>query len=179
MKSKLLKIILILLFVCSMYGCNKKESNIEISNSVKPNQKVGLLNYYVDKNYEYKPELRGMLYTENDRKIFINGDINDPNDVIVIDTMSSFLSQGMKEYINSINKKITDEEIKYSLERENGLEIYKRENYITVNNDIEIVNYSYMINIDSYNHIINIYGPKTKSEEINKIVNDLLLSLSK
>ena len=80
MKNKISSVILAVLIVfvtlISLTGCkNVKQNNIEENFSEQKevkvaNTNVSNLKYYVPEDYQIHNELRGLLYTENTRKVF-------------------------------------------------------------------------------------------------------------
>ena len=79
-----------------------------------------------------------------------------------------------------INNSLEEDDIKY-VEKTNvkGLTIYAREKFITTSNELEYINYVYIINIDGYNHVVSVNGLNSSSQEIEKIVSQLFESFEK
>ena len=79
---------LLALFIVA--GCDDESSESSSKKSsekveVKANQKVGSLNYYAPSDYTYMPEKRGLIYKENERKIFAKGSFDDYTTLVYID----------------------------------------------------------------------------------------------
>lgn len=156
-------------------GCKKEE--VIIDDGIKPNQSVSELKVYIPTDFNYELNLKGMGYTENDRKVFSKGNREDNNDVIYIDIIKTYSPMEFKNYINELNKSFEEEDIKYTIKDQT--KIYARENYITISNEIEIVNYEYLVNINGYVYSITIKGPKVKEDEIKSLVNQIYDSIEK
>ena len=160
-------------------GCGSKEikENKEEVKQVEPNTKVGYLNFYAPLDFDYRKDLKGLLYSENEKKVYIKGDYeNDFDNVIYLISVVEKQNMGGKQYIDSVNSRLSENDVKFVL-KSNGkiIEIYSRENYVIGTN----VNYAYITEKDGYIHTVNIKGPKDKSDEISKIANDIYLSLNK
>ena len=185
------KILYCLLFVCVIFlvGCQKedKKEQERIENLInnppteeprkaEPNMKVGVLWFYVPKSeYTYRPDLRGLIYTEDEKKVFMKGDYdNDPDNVISLVVSSENLGKGAKQYTDEINAKFTEQDVFYTMKKNDKIiEIYARENYVIGNN----VNYAYILDKDGLIYVVNIRGPKEKATEISKLASDIHSSL--
>ncbi len=185
MKKKILYSLITFVLVFSLIGCGKKEEpkkeeqkqeQEETSRLAEPNMKVGLLWFYVPKKeFTYRDDLRGYIYTEDQKKVFIKGDYeNDPDNVISIVVYSENVGKGEKQYTDEINAKFTEKDVFYTMKKNSKIiEIYARENYVIGNN----VNYAYIVDKAGLIYVINIRGPKDKSSEISKLATDIHSSL--
>ena len=165
--KKVLFVVFLFLILITCNGCKKEE--VLTPSTIITNQTV---NYLTDN--------RGMLYTENDRKIFSKKLSEDDNDKIYIDIVTSYLPKSITKYITELNNSLEEDDIKY-VEKTNdkGLTIYAREKFITTSNELEYINYVYIINIDGYNHVVSVNGLNSSSQEIEKIVSQLFESFQK
>ena len=176
MKRKLL-VIAFVLFMFLVVGCGNNV-NIEPNNekvNVIGNTTVGYLKYYVPDDYTYRPDLRGLANSEQEKKVHMKGDYdNDPSNVIVLIVNAANVNMGSSQYVGNINEKLSDEDIKYTI-KPNGkiIEIYAREDYV-INNK---VNYAYIMDYAGYLHVVNIQGPEDKKEEITKLAKEVYASL--
>ena len=180
------KIFLTLLIVVTLFltGCNnKKENTNENGNNNETkrrtheiaNTDIGYIQFYVPWDFDYKPELRGLMYNENERKIYTKYD----KDTIYIDAYIESYEGSVEKYIEEVNSKLTSKDVAYKFIYFNTTEIYGRENYSSTKNGVEMLNFSYVCNVGGYSHIISIWGPKSKSSEIQEISKDVLLSIVK
>ena len=176
------RILFLIIGVLLLTGCrlnvkiNATNNNTNTQkNNVEVNASVGYLYFYAPKDYTYRSDLRGLAYREDEKKVYIKGDYeNDPDNVIVIVIHVENMNKGAKQYADEINNKLSESDVKYVM-KSNGqiTEIYARENYVIGNN----VNYAYITDQAGYIHIVNIKGPKDKSDEIANVVNEIYSSL--
>ena len=187
MKKKILYSILFVL-VIFLVGCQKEDKD-EIKrienlinnpnanvNKIDPNMRLGFLWFYIPKDeYTYRPDLRGLAYDEEEKKVYIKGDYdNNPSDVISIVVYSINNGKGVKQYTDEINANFTQKDVFYTMKNnENIIEIYARENYV-IGND---TNYAYMLDKAGTIYVVNIKGPNAKSSEISKLARDIHSSL--
>ncbi len=162
MKKKILFSLFIIIFI--IVGCGK--------NSLKANTSLGEINYYVPENFSSHQELIGLLYNDDTRKIFIN------DDQIYIDVIKNSTSISLEEYVNNINKNLTEKDVLYKKVKEiiinkELISVFGRENYL-INGSL---NYAYFISCNGYIYTISIHGPKDKSDDITNISSDVLASL--
>ena len=188
MKKKLLYSLLFISFIF-IVGCQKEDPEeikrienlinnppTEEPRKTEPNMKLGLLWFYVPKSeYTYRPDLRGLAYTEDEKKVFIKGDYEtDPDNVISIVVYAQNLGKGAKQYTDEINSRFTEKDVFYTMKKNDKIvEIYARENYVIGNN----TNYAYMVDKDGLIYVVNIKGPNSKSSEISKLASDIHSSL--
>ena len=188
MKKRVLFSLLIIVFAFALIGCEKEDKE-EINRiqdlinnpqaetrKTEPNMKLGVLWFYVPKSeFTYRPDLRGLAYSEDEKKVFLEGDYeNDPDNVISIVVYSSNMGMGANQYTNQINSNFTDQDVKYVMKKnDNIIEIYAREAYVIGNN----VNYAYNVDKAGLIYVVNIKGPNTKFDEISKLAIDIHSSL--
>lgn len=197
MKKKVLCCLFVLLMVL-MVGCSKKEETKNevtpsptiiptekptpistpesINGQVEANKKLNLLRFYIPANdYKYRVDLKGLAYTEDEKKVFIKGDYeNDPDNVITVIAYTSNVGKGAKQFTDDINAQLSKKDVLYTLKKNDHIiEIYARENYVIGNK----TNYAYVLDKAGLVYIVNITGPKDKSDEINKLATDIHLSL--
>ena len=180
MKKKLFIIFVLFISLFMISGCSQKnekssENNTSKEESVEPNNTVGYLKFYVPDDFQYDPDLRGLAYAENEKKVFIKGDYySDPYNVVSLVVYVNNAGMGAKAYADSINENLTDEDVKYSLKSNNKItEIYAREDYVIGDE----VNYAYIMDYGGYIHIVNIRGPKDKKDEMVVLLKKLFPSL--
>ena len=176
--KKVLFVVFLFLILITCNGCKKEE--VLTPSTIITNQTVNYLKFFIPDDFEYLPDNRGMLYTENDRKIFSKKLSEDDNDKIYIDIVTSYLPKSITKYITELNNSLEEDDIKY-VEKTNdkGLTIYAREKFITTSNELEYINYVYIINIDGYNHVVSVNGLNSSSQEIEKVVFQLFESFQK
>ena len=172
------KIIVSLLLILLLTGCGcsiKTNTKNDKPYHLPTSTSVGYLYYYVPADFTYRPDLRGFLYNENEKKVYMKGDYeNDPDNVISMVVHVENMNKSAKQYAGEINEKLSDIDVKYTIKSNELItEIYARENYVIGN----AVNYAYILDKEGYIHILNIKGPKDKADEIAKIVYDIYYSL--
>ena len=180
--KKLLIGLLTLLLVISFTGCGtkKNEANTNDNNKksireVEGNTRVGALLYYVPGTYKYMPELRGLIYNENEKKVHVYGDYeNDKDNCIYLIAVAENKRMELFEYAQSVNSKLSDDDIKFSVKMNSKKsEIFAREKYV-INGKI---NYAYILGYAGDIYTVNIQGPKDKETEMKSLARDLYNSL--
>ena len=178
MKKTFIKIGSIFLCICCFFsiGCKKEEPE-----GITANQKVGSVKYYVPKDYEYRKDLKGLLYSEDERKVFAKGNTTDYNTFYYIDMIKNN-SNGKKlsDYISDVNSKnLKDGDVKFKKIDNENLEVYGREGYIIKQNNIETINYAYITQADDFFYGLTISGPKANQKEVEEIAKSSANSLIK
>ena len=176
MKKKILFSFLIILMVIVLVGCGKKEDKEPIvtptstptpaPTPIEGNTRVGYLRFYAPSDYTYRADLRGLAYGENEKKVYIKGDYeNNVTGVIYLISALEFSNKDVKEYIDSVNTKLTDNDVKFSLQTNSkNQEVYVRENYV-ING---MVNYLG----DPYSVFMDQETSTAFNEKVNKLFND-------
>ena len=186
MKKKILYCLFAFIIVFSLIGCGKKEEpkkeekkqeeKKDEVRAIEPNMKLGSLWFYIPKKeYAYRADLRGLAYSEEEKKVFIKGDYeSDPDNVISIVVYVQNIGKGAKQYTDEINANFTEKDVFYTIKKNSKIsEIYARENYVIGNK----VNYAYMVDRAGFIYVVNIVGPNAKVEEISKLAADIHSSL--
>ena len=177
--KKNIKIISILLFTSLLFitACGKKD---EIK-KVEPNQNVSSIKFYVPTDYQSRADLRGLLYTDNERKVFAKGDTSDYNTFYYIDMKKdSNNGQTLDDYINYINtNNLKEADVKFVKYNNEHLTVYAREGYGTRNSNVNIINYAYITEIDNFFYALTVSGPKDNQNEIETIAKESANSLQK
>lgn len=177
MKKKILLTLFIILSILTLSACGKKQNDSIVD--ITPNQMVGELNYYVPVDYLYNPELRGMIYTENERKIYSSTDMNDTAEVIYIDAFVSPINVTFEEYIENVNtNNLSADDIKFNSTSNNKINVYERAGYIFVKENVERLNYAYITYKNNNIYTITLSGPRTKEESITSLAKEIFSSLS-
>lgn len=178
MKKKILLFLLMFVALFTITGCGSGSNNEEQEETVTANTRVGYLNFYAPEDYNYNPELRGLIYSENERKIYSKGDVNDYSDVIFVDVYVDSFTGSLKEYVETVNNKLSDKDVKFTLKSNKSIsELYAREDYTLTKNGVERVNYAYLVAQEKYIHAVSINGPKTKSDEVKTLARKIGSSL--
>ena len=173
--------LLTLLLVISFTGCGTKKNEAN-KNSKKPsirevegNTRVGALLYYVPKDYKYRPDLRGLIYSENEKKVHVYGDYeNDPNNCIYLIAVVENKRMELFEYAQSVNGKLSDDDVKFTLKMNSKKsELFAREKFVYK----EQINYDYLLGYAGDIYTVNIRGPKDKETEMKSLARDLYNSL--
>ena len=187
MKKKALLSLLLILSLFLITGCGKKkeepvaqpdpEPEPIVEPQITANQELGWLQYYVPEEYTYQPDLKGLAYEENDRKIYTKGDYNDRNDVIIIDVVKIELSDSIvfDDYVTNINNYITSDN-KY-IKTSDTPAIYAREKYEGKANDVLVYNYTYLTWYNGYVYNLTISGPISRDDEMYTLKMDILDNL--
>ena len=172
------KKIFVLLSIFTLSACgNKQQENIIAD--VEPNQRVGELNYYVPSDYIYNPDLRGLVYTEDERKIYSSTDMDIVNDVIYIDAFVSSINTTIESYIENVNtNNLSDTDVKFILTNNQKIDVYERAGYIFVKDNVERINYAYITYKNNKLYTVTLSGPRTMEEDVKSIAQTLLASLS-
>ena len=183
MKKKVLLSVIVFICVFMLVGCSSKDGKKEeivVTNTPTPqekegNTKVGYLRFYAPIDYTYRPDLRGLMYAESEKKVYIKGDYeNDSSNAIYLIAYVETMNKTAQEYVNEINNKLSDQDVKYIMKSSNKMnEIYVRENYV-ING---AVNYAYIIGKSGDIYVVNIKGPQDKDNEILELANDVFESL--
>ncbi|MBP5684702.1 MAG: hypothetical protein J6X02_05560, partial [Bacilli bacterium] len=98
-------------------------------NSIKrmePNITFNNIKVYVPSEYAYSPELRGLIYSENERKLFIKGDYRDRSEAIIIELLKTVMNSNFDSYVETLNNNIST--VKYKKIQEEP-KMYLREKY--------------------------------------------------
>lgn len=183
MKNKFICVLLTVMFFI-LVGCDKKDEKIQNTvistptnnvTSVEPNAKVVYLRFYAPMNYTYRPDLRGLAYSEEEKKVYINGDYeNDPNSVIYLIVAKEYQNKDISEFVNEVNNKLSDNDVKFGMRKNSKKqEVYARENY-TING---IINYAYLVGKSGDIYVVNIKGPQDKQQEIDQLAKNVYDSL--
>lgn len=188
MKKKALLSLLLILSLFLITGCGKKKEEpapqpepdpepVVETPQIAANQELGWLQYYVPEEYTYQPDLRGLAYEENDRKIYTKGNYYDRNDVIIIDVVKIELSDSITfdEYVGSVNNYITGDN-KY-IKTSATPAIYAREKYEGKANDVLVYNYTYLTWYNGYVYNLTISGPISRDDEMYTLKMDILDNL--
>ncbi len=188
MKKKILCSILVFIVLFMIIGCSKKDEPVKEqeekkvtstptikSTNIEPNARVGYLRFYAPSDYTYRSDLRGLAYSESEKKVYIKGNYeSNPNSVIYLISALEFSGKDVNEYVNEINAKLTDNDVKFTLKtNEKKQEIYVRENYVIGNN----VNYAYILCKSGDIYVVNIKGPQVEKDEITKTATNVYNSL--
>ena len=192
MKNKISSVILAVLIVfvtlISLTGCkNVKQNNIEENFSEQKevkvaNTNVSNLKYYVPEDYQIHNELRGLLYTENTRKVYAKGDVSNNNDAIYIDTYIEQTQQDLISFVENANKNLNEKDVKITFFKDIILNkgtasVFARENYVLKKNGVETLNYAYFTYNNGNIYTVNIHGPNAKSDEIKNLAKEVVGSL--
>ena len=170
---KYLIIFVISCLIITGCGCSKEEK-------VEANQNVSELKYYVPSTYKNRSDLRGLIHTDDSRKIFAIGDTDDYSTFIYIDVIRQVNENELKDYIDNINtNNLTAEDVKFENMNHDKLEVYGRMGYETQQGDIMIINYAYLTKINNSIYTITISGPKEKNKEVEKLAKNVLSTLQK
>ena len=174
MKKKIISCLFILLTLFAITGCaSRKEETKEPS--VVANTKFGWSKVYVPNEYAYRPDLRGLIYSEDERKLFIKGDPYDRSDAIIIDLMMEEYNDYIENYVNAKNSSIKDDNT-YKLIKEKPAKLFAREKYEGQSGDTVIYNYTYISKYNDYIYLYTISGPKSKESELNTLKTSFLNS---
>ena len=162
MKKFIFKLFIIFIFILT--GCG--------SNYMKANTSLGEIEYYVPETFTSRQELIGLLYNDDTRKIFASD-----NDIF-IDVIKNNISISLDEYVDNINKNLSEKDVRYSIVKEivqNKIlyKVFGRENYL-INGRI---NYVYFISCNNYLYTISVHGSKNNGDEVTKVAKDVLTSL--
>ena len=161
MKKTVAGILIIVALLFVLTGCGSEEEKKDI---IEANEKVGVLSFYVPEEFSYRKDLRGLMYDESQKKVFVNGDYNnDPDNTIVLVAYYETIGKDAKQYTDEINAKLSNTEIKYEI-KSNGkiTDIYAREKYKSGKK----TNYAYILDKDEKVYVVNVVGPKDKAEQI-------------
>ncbi len=180
MKKKVFLSLLIIISIFMVTGCGKKEEQPqeepqEEVPQVKVNQELGWIQYYIPDDFTYQPDLRGLAYTDNDRKIYTKGDYENRNDVIIVDVTRQDLDADFDSYIYKINSFITGDNV-YTKTSEYPA-IYSRERYEGKVDDVVVYNYTYLTWYENFVYNISISGPTGKDFELGTLKTDILDTL--
>jgi len=175
MKRGLKYLILFIISCIVITGCScSKEEKVEA------NQNVSELKYYVPSTYKNRSDLRGLIHTDDSRKIFAIGDTNDYSTFIYIDVIRQVTESELSDYINNINtKNLQETDVKFENMNHDKLVVYGRNGYETQQGDIMIINYAYLTKINNGLYTITISGPKDKNNEVEKLAKNVLSTLEK
>ena len=182
MKKKLLLSLLLVLSLFIFIGCSKEETNNgEEGNgsankeTVEANFKFGWVRLYMPSSgYEYRPDLRGLIYTEDQRKLYIKGDPNDRSEAIIIDLMQEQYNDYLENYINAKNANLGDDGWKLKSEKP---KYFAREKYEGKSGDTVIYNYTYITKFNDYVYTITVSGPQKYENDLNDLTSKIKKSL--
>ncbi len=176
-KNLFISIIFIFIMCITITGCGN--NNLK---NVEPNQKVGLVKYYVPEDYQNRNDLRGLFYSEENRKVYAKGDTNDYSTFFYIDMIkSSSNGQKLGDYINDVNtNNLKEGDVKLKKFDNEHILVYAREGYEIKKGGIEIINYAYITQVDDSSfYTLTISGPKSNIKEIEEIAKKSAYSLQK
>ena len=160
---------LFIVLVCSLLlivvGCGIKR--------MEPNIKFGWIKVYVPDEFTYRPDLRGLIYSEDERQIYIKGDPYDRSEAVIIELLKQTSNFTLSEYIENTNKNLT---IKYNQINKEP-QIYLREKYEGHSGNTTIYSYTYMTTYNSIIYQITISGPQEKEKELDNLRETVLYSL--
>ena len=171
MKKKFVFSLLILMCFL-LVGCQTNTSSKEV---IEGNSWVRKLRFYAPTDFTYRADLRGLAYSEADKKVFLKGDYeNNPTEVIYLISALEFVNKDVKEYIDSVNTKLSDNDVKYVIKTNfQSQEIYARENYV-ING---VINYAYILGKEGNVYVVIVKGPQDKDSEIMKVAEKVFESL--
>ena len=171
----ILSITIICLFTLIISGW-KKNNEESVTN-----QKVGAIKYFVPNDYLYRKDLKGLFYSEDNRKIFAKGDTNDYNTFYYIDMIKSDSNgKQLSDYISDVNtKNLKDSDVKFKKINNENVEVHGREGYITKQGTIELINYAYITQVDDSFYTLTISGPKSNQKEIEELAKKISTSMTK
>ena len=182
MKKNYIKLLSITLFITIILlnGCSKK-GDTEKVDDIKPNQSVSSITFYVPDDYKVRNDLRGLIYTDETRKVFAKGETSDYSTFYTIDMLrENSNNQKISEFINNVNSNnLKEADVKFNKYNNDKLEVYGREGYINKSNGVERANYAYYTQIDTYFYVVTISGPKNNQQEIEKLAKQVANSLQK
>ncbi len=179
MKNKFIIITLAIIMCFSLAACsNKEKDNTNTSTKateIEGNTQVGYLRFYVPSDYTYRTDLRGLAYSESQKKVYIKGDYeNNPNGVIYLISALEYTNTDVKEFVDKVNNNLSDNDIKFTLKTNSKKqEVYARENYIISGN----LNYAYIVGLNGDVYVVNVKGPQDKSSEITALATNVFESL--
>lgn len=188
MQKKILISLLTIVCILGISGCSNKTDTP--SNDVVPtkvptptptpadvegNTRVAYLLFYAPNDYTYRPDLRGLAYDENNKKVYIKGDYeNDSANVIYIITALEFQNKNVDQYIEEVNTKLADKDVKFVLKNNSkNTKVYARESYVIGNN----INYAYILGKSGDIYVVNVKGPQDKTSEIAELASNVFKSL--
>ena len=172
MKKYLLGLLSILLII-TITGCGnslfkEKEANV----------KIGAIKLYVPEELKYSPELRGLIYEESERKLFIKGDAYDRSEAIIVDITLNPTTMSFSDYVERLNKNLSDNDVKYVRGSIGKMPAFKREKYTVTNTSgIELYYSNYLIYENNITHQIIITGPKKMQKELDTMMDDIVNSI--
>ena len=146
-------------------------------NSIKrmePNITFNNIKVYVPSEYAYSPELRGLIYSENERKLFIKGDYRDRSEAIIIELLKTVMNSNFDSYVETLNNNIST--VKYKKIQEEP-KMYLREKYEGKSGDTIIYSYTYLTSYNNILYSITVSGPQAKEKELNELRTTVLYSL--
>lgn len=165
-------------------GCGEEKSATSQNTSstptptkvaVQPNTTMGYIKIYVPSDFTYRPDLRGLIYTENQRKLFVKGDPNDRSTAVIIDITAEEFNTHRDVYINKKNENIKDGNT-YKLKSEKPV-LYFRDKFEGKSGNTVIYNYSYIVLYENTAYNIIVSGPSTAETELLKLKDDIKASL--
>lgn len=194
MNKKKILILLLLITIVGLFiltGCDNSSKNVNEKNVEEvqkneeakiPNTQVKDLKYYIPSEFKNYKDLIGIAYSQDTRKIFVKGNASDLNDAIYVDVYTNVSSQGLTNYIENVNKNLSDQDVKISFGKDIILDkgttsVFSRENFVLKKDGNETLNFAYFTYKDGYIYTINIHGPNSKSEEIKTLAKEVLSSI--
>ena len=176
MKTKVLLCLVLFTIMILMVGCSNKNDYYQGKNSqIESNTSVGYLKFYAPSDFSYNDDLRGLAYTESQKKVYVKGDYSsDPYNVIYLIGVLEYQNRDVKDYIDEINNKLPEKDVKYVLKTNNKNQVvYARENYIVAGN----INYTYILGKRGDIYVVIVRGPQDKRNEIEAVIGDIYNSL--
>ena len=178
MKKIILSVVLIVsaLFIT---GC---EININVNDNTNDNNtpklvantKFNAIKMYIPIEYDYKPDLRGLAYSADERKLFIKGEATDRSEAMIVDLIKQKLEGSLSDYVEKINKNLPD--VKYTKLKDEPL-VYVREKYQGKSGKTIIYNYTYFVSHEGNLYMITVSGPQSKEAELNTLRGNILDTL--
>lgn len=177
--EKIILSLVLLISVVFIAGCNinvnvNKNTNDDNTPKLVANTKFNAIKMYIPIEYDYKPDLRGLAYTADERKLFIKGEPTDRSEAIIVDLIKQKLEGSLSDYVEKVNKNLTD--VKYAKLKDEPL-IYVREKYQGKSGETIIYNYTYFVSYDGYLYMITVSGPQSKEAELNTLKGNILDTL--
>ena len=181
MKKRLFTILFILLLCFVLVGCeNEEETSNQTTNEgtsksvVEANFKFGWVKFYMPEGYDYHPELRGLIYSEDTRQIYSKGDPSDRSTVIIIDLIKQEYNDYIENYVNKLNENLGDNGYKLKSEKP---KLFLREKYEGKSGETIIYNYTYLTKFNDYIYTITVSGPQSSEKELEEIVLNIRKSI--
>lgn len=162
--------IIVIIALLVLTGCGSVAEQKSNYTDTSANTTIGYIKLYIPSDYTYRPDLRGLMYTESESKQFVKGNANDRSSSIIIDIMVEDMMLDQEMYINTVNENL-GENI-YKLVSQNPI-IYYRDKYEGENGTVTIYNYAFKIIYNNSIHTITISGPSTMEEDLIVLKNNI------